>query len=252
MGFLGTFTAGSTIVFASDQFNASEALEVLVREGCTTLYGVPTMFVATLEANKSKKYETTALKKGLAAGSPVPRALMKLLDDELGIKTTLIAYGMTETSPVTTMTSMDDSLDRRVKTIGRVLPHTGLKIVDKKGKIVPRGSRGEICTSGYALQKGYWKNEEKTKEAMKQDANKILWMHTGDEGILDADGFCWITGRIKDMIIRGTARSSIVQYAMRMLCLLQMMGLRLTLKTVQVERTFFRSKSKTACWYTHR
>ena len=211
MGFLGSFTNGSTIIFPSDQHNATETLEVLVRENCSSLYGVPTMFVATLEANKSRKHKLPFLRKGLAAGSPVPRALMKVLERDMGIKTTLIAYGMTETSPVTSMTAIDDSLDQRMKTVGRVLPHTGLKIVDEQGNVVPRGVRGEICTSGYALQKGYWKNENKTKEVMRRDSNKILWMHTGDEGLLDGDGFCWITGRIKDLIIRGTSLLSILQ-----------------------------------------
>ncbi len=110
---------------------------------------------------------------------------------------------MTETSPVTIMTSLDDSPERRVKTIGTVIPHTGVKIVNRNGLIVPRGVRGELCTSGFALQKGYWKNTEKTREVMRRDENNTLWMHTGDEGILDEYGYVSITGRIKDIIIRG-------------------------------------------------
>ena len=208
MGFLGCFTTGSTIVFPCDSFDANEVLDTLFHEKCTTLYGVPTMFVAALEASKIKKYEFVALKKGLAAGAPVPMVLLKQMEKDLGIATTLNAYGMTETSPVTCMTAFEDGFGQRLKTVGRVLPHTGAKIIDRNGHIVRRGIRGEICTSGYALQKGYWKNEAGTREAVKTDENDVRWMHTGDEGVIDAEGFISITGRIKDLIIRGMSRTS--------------------------------------------
>jgi len=203
MGFLASLTHGSSIVFPSESFDAGAVLDSIAAEKCTTILGVPTMFVAELELNRKKKVNITSLKSALAAGSLVPQAVMKMMDIEMGIKDVLIAYGMTETSPVTFMTSRTDSQELRLKTVGTVLAHTGAKIVDKQGNIVPRGVRGEICTSGYALQKGYHQNELKTQEVMKRDENGVLWMHTGDEGIIDDAGYCTITGRIKDIIIRG-------------------------------------------------
>ena len=203
MGFLASLTHGSSIVFPSETFDAGVVLDTIAAEKCTTILGVPTMFVAEMELNRKKKVKITSVKVALAAGSPVPQAVMKMMDVEMGIKDILIAYGMTETSPVTFMTSLTDSQESRLKTVGTVLAHTGAKIVDKQGNIVPRGVRGEICTSGYALQKGYHQNELKTKEVMKRDENGVLWMHTGDEGIIDEAGYCSITGRIKDIIIRG-------------------------------------------------
>jgi mevalonyl-CoA ligase len=203
MGFLAAFTHGSSIVFPSDQFNAEQVLDAVAVEKCTALLGVPTMFIAALDANKVKRHHITSVRTGLAAGSPVSPAVMNRLEHEMSVKGMLIAYGMTETSPVTLMTSLHDLPDRRLKSIGTVLAHTGAKIIDKDGNIVPRGVRGEICTSGFALQKGYWENELKTKEVMKRDENGVMWMHTGDEGIMDGEGYCAITGRIKDIIIRG-------------------------------------------------
>lgn len=203
MGFLGGFTHGSTVVFPSDHFDPDMVLDAIFMEKCTALLGVPTMFVAELEAYKHKQYKITTVKTGLAAGSMVPMALMQQLETQMGIKGMLIAYGMTETSPVTFMTSLDDSHQRRLESIGKVMPHTRAKIIDKNGKIVPRGVRGEICTSGYALQRGYWQNKAKTQEVMRYDEDGVLWMHTGDEGVIDGEGYCAITGRLKDIIIRG-------------------------------------------------
>ncbi|OAP55000.1 hypothetical protein AYL99_10700 [Fonsecaea erecta] len=203
MGFLASITHGSRVVFPCDQFDPDLVLDALNEEKCTALLGVPTMFIAEIEANKVKKYKISSVKTGLVAGSSVPPALVKQLDQEFGIKGMLIPYGMTETSPVTFMTTFDDTEERRTKTVGRVLPHTMAKIVDRTGKIVPRGVRGELCVSGYALQKGYYNNPAKTAEAMKRDENGILWMYTGDECVIDEDGYCSVTGRIKDIIIRG-------------------------------------------------
>ncbi|KAK7885648.1 hypothetical protein LTR67_009999 [Exophiala xenobiotica] len=203
MGFLGSVTHGSTIVFPCDQFDAHLVLDALYEEKCTALYGVPTMFIAEIEANQKKKYKITSVRTGVAAGSSVPAPVMKRLEQEFGVKGMLIAYGMTETSPVTFITSLDDSDERRTKTVGRVLPHTAAKVVDREGEIVPRGTPGELCTSGYALQKGYYNNLEKTNEVMRRDDEGVLWMHTGDECVIDDDGYCTVTGRIKDMIIRG-------------------------------------------------
>jgi acyl-CoA synthetase (AMP-forming)/AMP-acid ligase II len=203
IGFLASFTHGSSIVFASPQFDANKVLDAVVSEHCTILLGVPTMFLSIMDSNRTKQLIVTSLRAALAAGSPVPQALMRRLEQEMGVRNTLIAYGMTETSPVTFMSSLEDSEQRRISTVGTLLPHSGAKVVDKRGNIVPRGGRGEICTSGFALQLGYWENAGKTKEAMQADAEGTLWMYTGDEGEIDAEGYCSITGRIKDTIIRG-------------------------------------------------
>lgn len=203
MGFLASFVHGSTIVFPSDQFNADAVLEAVSRDGCTALLGVPTMFVAILEAQQRKRLKVSTVRTGLAAGSSVPAVLMRRMATELGITGVLIAYGMTETSPVTFLTALDDSEEHQVTTVGRVLPHTAAKVVDQHGRILPRGVPGELCTSGYALQRGYWKNQVKTDEVMKRDENGVLWMHTGDECVIDRQGYCTVTGRIKDIIIRG-------------------------------------------------
>jgi long-chain acyl-CoA synthetase len=203
MGFLAAFTNGSSIVFPSPTFNAGAVLDSIEAEKCTVLLGVPTMFLASLDVNRTRRRRVDTLRTGFASGAPIPQALMNRIEKEMGCKGMLIAYGMTETSPVTFATSLNDTGDRRLASVGTVLSHTAAKVIDKQGNIVPRGVRGEICTSGFALQLGYWKNESKTREAMKLDENGTLWMHTGDEGMFDADGYCRITGRIKDMIIRG-------------------------------------------------
>lgn len=203
MGFLGAYTHGSTVVFPSQTFEADAVLDAVEAERCTSILGVPTMFVAELEALSKRRRRLDSLKKALAAGSLVLPAVMRRMEQDMNIKDVIIAYGMTETSPVTFATNLDDSIDRRLNTVGTVLPHTGAKIVGLDGEIVPRGVAGEICTSGFALQKGYLNNESKTREAMRPDADGVLWMHTGDEGVIDSEGYCRITGRIKDMVIRG-------------------------------------------------
>ncbi|QLI67972.1 Acyl-CoA ligase sidI [Metarhizium brunneum] len=203
MGVLGAFTHGSSIVFPSAQFNADLVLDSIESESCTVLYGVPTMFLVELEVNKRRKRDTSSLQKALAAGALVPQAVVRRLKHEMNLETVLIAYGMTETSPVTFGTRFEDPIEQRLTSVGTVFPHTGAKIVDSRGRIVPRGVRGEICTSGYALQKEYLKNAEKTAEVMRADSDGVVWMHTGDEGVIDEQGYCRVTGRIKDMIIRG-------------------------------------------------
>lgn len=203
LGFLNAFTHGSAIVFPSDTFDAEQVIDAVSKEKATALLGVPTMFVAELEVCESRKLEITTVRTGLAAGSPVSETLLSRLEDRFGVKGILIAYGMTETSPVTFMTSLDDPKDKAMTSLGRVLPHTSAKIVDENGSIVRRGESGELCTSGYGLQKGYYNNEAKTKEAMRLDTDGRLWMHTGDQCYLDAEGYCYISGRIKDIIIRG-------------------------------------------------
>jgi acyl-CoA synthetase (AMP-forming)/AMP-acid ligase II len=203
MGFLGAFTRGCTIVFPSQQFDAGLIVDAVDAERCTVLHGVPTMFGAELDVLARQGRKLTSLTRALAAGAPVPPSMVKRLKEEMGIQSVIIAYGMTETSPVTFATTVHDSYERRLTTVGKVFPHTKAKIIDLEGNTVPCGVPGEICTSGYALQKGYLKNEAKTQEAMCRDDDGTLWMLTGDKGIIDSEGYCQVTGRIKDMIIRG-------------------------------------------------
>ncbi|UQC88294.1 4-coumarate-CoA ligase [Colletotrichum lupini] len=203
MGFLASFCHGSSIVFASDNFNAEATLSAVLNEKATALLGVSSMFLAELEALQQSGSPISTLRTGLIAGSPVPAALMTAIRERMHVEGILIAYGMTETSPVTFITSLEDAHEKRNASVGKALPHTAAKVVDAQGAIVPHGTRGELCTSGFALQKGYWKDQEKTKEVMKVDDNGVVWMHTGDEGLIDADGYAHITGRIKDLIIRG-------------------------------------------------
>ncbi|RLL96996.1 hypothetical protein CFD26_104371 [Aspergillus turcosus] len=203
LGFLASFCHGSSIFFASDFFDVKKTVDAILVEDATVILGVPTMYIAELEVLALLGKKPRRLRTGLASGSSVSQALMNRLRAEMGVEKMLIAYGMTETSPVTFITGLDDSDEKRTSTVGRVIPHTAAKVVDRNGRILPRGQRGELCVSGFALQKGYWRNEEKTKEVMRPDENGVLWMHTGDEAVIDDDGYASITGRIKDLIIRG-------------------------------------------------
>ncbi|KAL2848890.1 acetyl-CoA synthetase-like protein [Aspergillus pseudoustus] len=203
MGFLASFCYGSAIVFPSDAFDADRVVEAMIRESATVIIGVPTMYLAELDAISRMKSRPRNLRTGLASGSSVSQALMDRLRAEMGVDKMLIAYGMTETSPVTFITSLEDGDDKGTSTVGKPLPHTAAKVVSPEGKTLGRGKRGELCTSGFGLQKGYWRNEEKTREVMRPDMDGNLWMHTGDEAVIDKDGYAKITGRIKDIIIRG-------------------------------------------------
>ncbi|KAJ5786992.1 hypothetical protein N7457_001982 [Penicillium paradoxum] len=203
MGFLSSFFRGSSIVFPSDYFHVGKVVDAMVNEDATVILGVPTMYMAELEVMLKTKQRPRRLRTGLASGSPVSQSLMNQIRETMGVEKMLIAYGMTETSPVSFITSLEDSDEKGTTTVGRVFPHAAAKVIDNDGNIVPRGQRGELCTSGFLLQKGYWKNEQKTREVMRRDENGVLWMHTGDEAIIDADGYAHITGRIKDLIIRG-------------------------------------------------
>jgi len=161
------------------------------------------MLTSLLSVAYTRPLKISTVRVGLAAGSMVPAPLLDRLDKEMGIGKVLIAYGMTETSPVTFMTDLGDTSGIRKNGIGTVMPHTSAKIIDPQGRLLPRGSKGELCTSGYALMKGYLGNEAGTNEVMRRDEDGILWMHTGDECVIDEQGYCEITGRIKDIIIRG-------------------------------------------------
>lgn len=203
LGFLASYTHGSSIVFPSDFFDVRSVVDAIVTEDATVLLGVPTMYVAELEVMERTGQRPRRLRTGLASGSTVSQGLMSKLREKMGVEKMLIAYGMTETSPVTFITALSDPESKATATVGRVIPHVSAKVIDNDGKILLRGERGELCTSGFALQKGYWRNEEKTKESMRKDENGVLWMYTGDEAMLDDEGYAHITGRIKDMIIRG-------------------------------------------------
>ncbi|MEV0028052.1 AMP-binding protein [Nocardia sp. NPDC050793] len=206
MGNLAATSHGAAVVIPAPSFDPSATLTAVAQERCTSLYGVPTMFIAVLAELESVLEKTGAtpdlssLRTGIMAGSPCPVEVMKRVIDRLGMHEVCICYGMTETSPVSTQTRRDDDLDRRTATVGRVGPHLEVKIVDPAtGLTVPRGEPGELCTRGYSVMLGYWDQPDKTAEAI--DAAR--WMHTGDIGVMDADGYLAVTGRIKDMVIRG-------------------------------------------------
>jgi fatty-acyl-CoA synthase len=200
MGNLAAITHGCCIVIPAPGFDPALTLQAISDEHCTSIYGVPTMFIAQLNHPGFDGYDLGSLRTGIMAGSPCPVEVMKQTIDRMGAREVTICYGMTETSPVSTQTTRDDDLDRRVGSVGRVHPHLEVKIIDPlSGMTLPRGSAGELCTRGYSVMLGYWQEPEKTAEAI--DAAR--WMHTGDLAIMDAQGYVNITGRIKDMVIRG-------------------------------------------------
>jgi fatty-acyl-CoA synthase len=200
MGNLACSSSGATMVIPAPGFDPTLTLEACAEERCTSLYGVPTMFIAELALPNAEEYDLTPLRTGIMAGSPCPVEVMKQVVERFGMTEVTICYGMTETSPVSTQTRADDSLDRRVSTVGRTLPHLESKIVDPAtGLTVPRGTPGELCTRGYSVMLGYWEQPEKTAEVI----DRARWMHTGDLGVMDDEGYVNITGRIKDMVIRG-------------------------------------------------
>ncbi|RAH40594.1 acetyl-CoA synthetase-like protein [Aspergillus brunneoviolaceus CBS 621.78] len=203
LGFLSSFIHGSTIILPSPSFSATSCVNTLLTEHATVILGVPTMYLALLDILAQNGTQPLSLRTALAAGSPVSPTLMARLRTETGVPNVLIAYGMTETSPVTFMTRLSDDAEKGITTVGRVLPHTWAKVVDREGAVVARGVRGELCTAGFAVQRGYWRNVQKTAEVMRRDEAGVLWMFTGDEVVMDAEGFVAVTGRIKDLIIRG-------------------------------------------------
>jgi fatty-acyl-CoA synthase len=200
LGNLACTSNGATMVIPAPAFDPTATLEAVATERCTSLYGVPTMFIAELSHPDFESYDLSSLRTGIMGGSPCPVEIMKQVISRMGMKEVTICYGMTETSPVSTQTRTDDSLDRRVSTVGLVHPHLEVKIVDPEtGLTVPRGEPGELCTRGYSVMLGYWNEPDKTAEAI----DPARWMHTGDLGVMDSDGYLNITGRIKDMVIRG-------------------------------------------------
>jgi fatty-acyl-CoA synthase len=199
MGNLGATSHGACIVIPAPAFEPAATLRAVQDERCTSLYGVPTMFIAELGLADFASYDVSSLRTGIMAGSPCPIEVMKRVVAEMHMDEVTIMYGMTETSPVSTMTRREDDLDRRVSTVGTVMPHVEVEIVDTDGLTVPRGTPGEVCTRGYSVMLGYWDAPEQTAEAI----DAAGWMHTGDLGTMDDDGYVAIVGRIKDMVIRG-------------------------------------------------
>jgi fatty-acyl-CoA synthase len=192
-------THGTTIVFPGEGFDPLAVLETVEAERCTGLHGVPTMFIAEMDHPEFARFDLSSLRTGIMAGSPCPIEVMRRVIDRMHMREVTIAYGMTETSPVSFQSSTEDPIERRVSTVGRIQPHLEVKIVDTEGRIVPRGVPGELCTRGYSVMLGYWGEEERTRQVI--DAAR--WMHTGDLATIDEEGYCNIVGRIKDMVIRG-------------------------------------------------
>jgi fatty-acyl-CoA synthase len=200
LGNLACTTHGSCMVVPGESYEPLAAMETVEAERCTSLYGVPTMFIGELDHPRFAEFDFSSLRTGIMAGSPCPVEVMRKVQSQMHVPEMTICYGMTETAPVSTQSSTDDPLDKRVSTVGRIHPHVEIKIVDaNSGQVVPRGQAGELCTRGYSVMLGYWNNSDATREAI--DAAR--WMHTGDLATLDDEGYVNIVGRIKDMIIRG-------------------------------------------------
>jgi fatty-acyl-CoA synthase len=200
MGCLAATSHGACVVIPAPSFDPAATLAAVAAERCTSLYGVPTMFIAELNDPGFADHDLSTLRTGIMAGSPCPAEVMKQVIERMHMRDVSICYGMTETSPVSTQTRTGDSFEQRIRTVGRVGPHLEVKVVDPvSGAAVPRGSAGELCTRGYSVMLGYWNEPEKTAEAVDAEG----WMHTGDLAVMDQDGFLAITGRIKDMVIRG-------------------------------------------------
>jgi fatty-acyl-CoA synthase len=197
-GNLATLTHGATMVYPAEAFDPVSVLETVEAEKCTVLHGVPTMFILELDHPDFKKYDISSLRTGAMGGTPCPIEVMRRVVSEMNMKEVTITYGMTETSPITFQSSADESLERRVTSVGPVHPHVEAKIIDASGRIVPVGVQGELLIRGYCVMLGYWKDPERTAEAI----DEAGWMHTGDLATIDEDGYCKIVGRCKDMVIR--------------------------------------------------
>ncbi len=199
LGNLACLTHGAAMIFPGEGFDPLATLQTVEAERCTGLHGVPTMFISMLDHPEFARFDLSRLRTGIMAGSPCPVEVMKRVVAQMHMAEVTIAYGMTETSPVSFQSSTDDPLELRVSTVGRIQPHVEVKIVDSEGRIVPRGATGELLTRGYSVMLGYWDDEVRTREAI----DVAGWMHTGDLATLDAAGYCNIVGRLKDMVIRG-------------------------------------------------
>ncbi len=199
MGNLAAVSHGAAMIYPSESFDPARCLRAVEQHRATALYGVPTMFIAELEQPDFDSYDLSSLRTGIMAGSPCPVEVMKRVISRMHLTQITNCYGMTETSPVSFQTAPDDPFERRVASVGRVHPHLQVKVIDGEGRCVARGVRGELCTRGYSVMKGYWQDADKTREVL-DDAG---WLHTGDLAVIDAEGYCHITGRLKDLVIRG-------------------------------------------------
>lgn len=199
MGNLAAVSHGATMVYPSSVFNPQDTLKAIENEGCTAAYGVPTIFINMLEQENFDQFDLSTLRTGIMAGSPCPKEIMTRVMERMHMSEITICYGMTETSPVSLQSRVDDPIDKRVSTVGHIHPHVEIKIVDENGSIVPVGALGEICVRGYSVMAGYWDEPEKTREVIDNHG----WMHTGDIGKVDDDGYVQVKGRIKDIVIRG-------------------------------------------------
>ncbi|OED39891.1 AMP-binding protein [Chromatiales bacterium (ex Bugula neritina AB1)] len=199
LGVLACASVGAAVVFVGETFTAAATLEAVSRYRCTALHGVPTMFISMLENEEFDHHDLSLLRTGIIGGAPCPMETMQRIMNEMNMEHVTVAYGMTETSPVSFQSSVDDSPEQRVSTVGRVHPHVEVKIVDSQGGIVAPGQQGELCTRGYSVMRGYWDDASQTREAI----DAAGWMHTGDLATIDTDGYCRIVGRIGDMLIRG-------------------------------------------------
>lgn len=199
MGNLACLTHGATAVYPDDAFDPTSTLETVEAERCTALHGVPTMFIAELDHPRFGDFDLSSLRTGIMAGAPCPVEVMKRVISKMHMRDVLIAYGQTELSPVNHLTRCGDSLEKRTETVGRAVPWLEICIVDEAGRVVPVGDKGEICTRGYSVMRGYWNDEERTRETI----DAAGWLHSGDLGEMDAEGYVRVVGRIKDMVIRG-------------------------------------------------
>jgi fatty-acyl-CoA synthase len=199
MGMLGVLTHGATAVLPVDAFEPEAVLRVVEQERCTSLYGVPTMFVAMLETPHFSSFDLTYLRTGIMAGALCPVEVMKRANHDMHMSEVIICYGQTETSPVNHMTAIDAPFEKRVSTVGQCGPHQEVKIIDEEGRVVPIGAKGELCCRGYSVMRGYWGEEERTAETI----DAAGWLHSGDLAVMDEEGYVQIVGRLKDMIIRG-------------------------------------------------
>lgn len=199
MGVLGCISHGSTVVLPGESFEPKIVLSSIEKEKCTALYGVPTMFIAELAEPTFPDFDLGSLRTGIMAGAVCPAETMESVMEKMNMSEVTIAYGMNETSPVSFQTSVSDPIDKRVTSVGRVHPHVQVKIIDKGGKVVPAGVKGELCTRGYSIMRGYWNDENRTRAAI----DAAGWMYTGDLAVMDDAGYCDIVGRVKDIIIRG-------------------------------------------------
>ncbi|KAF3402250.1 putative acyl-CoA synthetase [Talaromyces pinophilus] len=204
LGLLACITHGAKVVYPNETFDPAAVLDAISTEQCTAVHGVPTMFESILAIPKPADFDCSRLRTGIIAGAPVPYSLMQRLVTELNMTEFTSSYGLTEASPTCFNAFTHDTIDRRLTTVGKVMPHASAKIVDPKtGRTVPIGQRGELCMSGYQIHSGYWQNPQKTSDTLLRDEDGKVWLRTGDEAVFDADGYCTITGRFKDIIIRG-------------------------------------------------